>query len=233
MDSAIGQNTEPSWTQLKFWNSGEYQVIEERLDDLDKAGLLYNPERKLLFHSLSLVPIQKVKVLIVGQDPYPERKFATGVAFSIDKSLRKFPPTLKIILDELNEDLHIVRKNGSLEDWCKQGVLLWNAVPSCLAGRSLSHDWTEWSYLTQEIVVTLAERGIVFAFLGSVARRYAHYVTSNNAIIETGHPSPRGNLSARIPFTGSRLFSTINAKLVELGHEAINWGTVGTSSGKP
>lgn len=213
-----------TWKDLKWWNCGEWQVIQERLDDLDRADIVYNPERKSLFRALELVPFERCKVLVCGQDPYPETKYATGVAFSIPQSLRKYPPTLKIIYDELLEDLHFERKNGSLENWCSQGVLLWNVIPSCLAGKSLSHDWDEWRYLTQEIIEALAERGIVFAFLGGRAREYAKFVTGdNNAVIETGHPSPRGNLSARVPFSGSRLFSTINAHLTELGRSPIDW----------
>ncbi len=218
-------NTETfEWGDLKWWNSGECQVIEERLDDLDKRGIAYNPARECLYAALNCTPYSGVKVLIVGQDPYPQSKYATGIAFSIPKLLRKFPPTLEMLYQELFNDLKITRKTGSLEGWCNQGVLLWNAIPSCLAGHSLSHDWTEYQYLTQEIVERLAERGIVFAFLGGVARRYAQYVApTTNAIIETGHPSPRGNRAAKHPFTGSRLFSTINGKLVELGYEPIDW----------
>lgn len=226
MDQVTGQNTELewNWSDLKWWQSGEWQVVEERLDDLDRAGIIYNPERKSLFRALELTPFQRCKVLICGQDPYPEAKFATGVAFSIPQSLRKYPPTLKIIYDELLEDLHFERKNGSLESLCSQGVLLWNAIPSCLTGHSMSHDWTEYEFLSSEIVKELAKKGIVFAFLGGVARRYAKYVTpENNMVIETSHPSPRANRVARHPFSGSRLFSTINGYLTELGHSPVDW----------
>jgi uracil-DNA glycosylase len=211
-----------TWEELKWWTSGECQVIEERLNDLDKAGIVYCPARESLCRSLELTPLEETKVCIIGQDPYPEAKFATGIAFSIPSGYRKFPPTLNLIYQELLNDLKISRKSGSLEDWCKQSILLWNAIPSCLVGKSLSHDWDEYSYLTREIVQTLAEKGIVFAFLGSVARRYAPLVGEGNVVIETGHPSPRGNMS-RTPFTGSRIFSRINAGLVELGYETIHW----------
>lgn len=212
-----------TWDELKWWDSGECQVIEERLDELDARGVAYNPNRADLYAALHCTPYSSVRCAIIGQDPYPQSKYACGIAFSIPKLLRKLPPTLEMIYQELFNDLKIERKNGSLEGWCKQGVLLWNAIPSCLAGMSMSHDWNEYQYLTQEIVTKLAERGIVFAFLGSVARRYATYVTGPNLVIETGHPSPRGNQFARHPFTGSRLFSTINGKLTELGYEPVDW----------
>jgi uracil-DNA glycosylase len=211
-----------SWKELKWWDSGECQVIEERLDGLDKAGIVYCPARKSLCRALELTSLEDTQVCIVGQDPYPETKFATGIAFDIPSGYRKFPPTLNIIYQELLNDLKVNRNTGSLEDWYKQGILLWNAIPSCLAGKSLSHDWDEYRYLSQEIIQTLAEKGIVFALLGSVARRYAPFIGDGNVVIETGHPSPRGNMS-RTPFTGSRIFSRINAGLVELGYEPIHW----------
>jgi uracil-DNA glycosylase len=224
MDTIAEQDIAFTWDQLKWWDCGERQVIEERLDALEARGLPYNPNRSDLYAALQCCPYDETRVAIIGQDPYPQPKFCTGIAFSIPASLRKYPPTLELIYQELFNDLKIKRKNGSLENWCKQGVLLWNAIPSCLSGQPLSHDWTEYQYLTQEIVGRLAERGIVFAFLGGVARRYAYLVSSQtNAIIETGHPSPRANRVAKHPFNGSRLFSTINAKLTELGYEKIDW----------
>lgn len=214
------------WDDLKWWNCGERQVCDERLDALDDRFVRYNPDRDLMYSALRAVPYRDVRVAIIGQDPYPEHKYATGIAFSVPKLLRKLPPTLSMIYNELLEDLHITRKNGSLEDWCKQGVLLWNAIPTCEAGRSMSHDWLEYEYLSSEIVKELAKKGIVFAFLGSVARRYVKYVSpENNMVIETGHPSPRGNRHSRVPFTGSRLFSTINGYLTELGHPPIDWSS--------
>lgn len=222
--STITQEQETSfetWDDLTWWNSGERQVVEERLD-----GEVYNPGRDRLYAALKY-PYQDIKVCIMGQDPYPQSRFCTGIAFSIPASFRKYPPTLELIYKELEADLKITRKNGCLVPWCKQGVLLWNAIPTCLAGVSMSHDWNEYEYLTREIVSRLAERGVVFAFLGSVARRYTQYVETDNGknvVIETGHPSPRGNMSSRNPFTGSRLFSTINSGLCSIGYEPINWG---------
>jgi uracil-DNA glycosylase len=211
-----------TWDDLDFWRSGEWQVIEERLDALDQAGTTYCPERELMFSALDATPYASTRVCIVGQDPYPDPKFATGMAFSIPKSLRKFPPTLANILQEYCTDLHYdYPKNGSLEKWCEQGVLLWNCIPSCEAWKSMSHDWTEWSYLTKEIVQRLSEKGIVFCFLGSVAQRYTQYVGDDNArIFLASHPSRLGARSGRNPFLGSRPYSSINSALKQ-GH--IDW----------
>lgn len=217
---------------LSFFNSGEWQVCDERLKRLEKGAssigsLGYNPGRKSLFKALSLLPAGEVRVAIIGQDPYPTSAFATGVAFSIPPEYKPtdWPPTLQLFLKEYSSDLRYdLPRSGCLEQWSKQGVLLWNAIPSCLPGRSLSHDWTEYSYLTREIVRTLSRRGIAFALLGQVARRYIEDISlENNAVVVTSHPSPRGNMNSKNPFSGSRLFSTINDKLVNNGQQAIDW----------
>lgn len=218
---------------LDYFNSGEWQVCDERLKKLERKGKAissdgFNPGRKSLFRSLQLVPEEKVRVAIIGQDPYPASAFSTGVAFSIPSSFKQgdFPPTLNIFLKEYSSDLgYDLPHQGCLEQWSNTSdVLLWNAIPSCLPGRSMSHDWTEYSYLTKEIVRRLSKRGIVFAFLGQVARRFLEDVSlSNNEVIVTSHPSPRGNMNSKSPFTGSRLFSTINVKLVNNGQDRIDW----------
>lgn len=217
---------------LDYFNSGEWQVCDERLKELEKVAsrigsMGFNPGRKSLFRALSLLPEREVRVAIIGQDPYPTSTFATGLAFSVPGGLLRqhFPPTLNLFLKEYSSDLgHDVPHSGCLERWSERGVLLWNAIPSCAPGRSMSHDWTEYSYLTREIVRRLSARGIVFAFLGQVARRFIEDISiSNNEVIVTSHPSPRGNMNSKSPFTGSRLFSTINDKLVNNGQSPIDW----------
>lgn len=232
---------------LEFFNSGEWQVCDERLKDLEKVNKAigsdgYNPGREKIFSALRATPYTSCKVCIVGQDPYPQQAFATGLAFSIPELKPKkiydgskqvqstepevsFPVTLQTFLKEYSTDLGLpIPRSGNLGRWAESGVLLWNAIPSCLPGKSLSHDWDEWSYLTKEIIVSLAKKGIVFALLGQVARRYINYISpSNNYIICTSHPSPRGSINSKTPFLGSRLFSTINARLVENGQEPIDW----------
>lgn len=217
------------WT-LDYWKSGEYQVAREKLDADQSSYFTINPPRTRMFDALALCPEAKVRVAIIGQDPYPDSRFATGLAFSIPEEYgpEDFPPTLRCIFDEYQSDLGYSRpNNGNLSKWAENGVLLWNAIPSCRAGSSLSHDWAgrEWDYLTREIVRRLSARACVFAFLGSVARRFVQDVdTSSGAVvIETSHPSPRGSLNSRNPFRGSRLFSTINDKLVSVGMEPIDW----------
>jgi uracil-DNA glycosylase len=221
---------------LDYWKSGEWQVVNERLHDMEKAGVRFNPTRSDLFRSLTAVGHPSlVRVVLVGQDPYPQHRYATGQAFSIPPQYLRvdFPPTLREIFAEYERDLgYGIPSNGDLSYWVEQGVLLWNVIPSCEDGKSLSHDWEEYQYLNREIFRILSERGIVFAFLGGVARRYAPAITPNNRVITTSHPSPRGSLNSKMPFNGSRLFTTINGHLTELGLEPIDWRLDGTPSEK-
>lgn len=215
------------WDDLPFWESGEWQVIQERLDDLDKAKKVYCPKRENLFAALDATPLEEVKVMIVGQDPYPHPAHATGVAFDVPHTLVKpYPPTLQNILEEYRTDLGFPEPTtGCLTPWTIKGVLLWNATPSCLAHKPGSHsNWIEWSLLTRQIIEELSKKGRVFAFLGSKAGEFSQFVNEEtNVIIKTSHPSPRGNINSRVPFLGSRLFSTINVKLVEEGLGKIDW----------
>jgi uracil-DNA glycosylase len=216
---------------LDYWKSGEWQAVNERLHDMEKRNEPFCPGRPRLFDCLRNLDIHSVNVCIIAQDPYPSQRFATGQAFSIQADIppENFPPTLRTIFRELSRDLHLPSPStGSLSRWVDQGVLLYNAIPTCRAGESLSHDWGEYSYLTNEIIRRLAERGIVFAFVGSVARRYVGEVSkgqslsARNEIIEVGHPSARGT-HGKIPFQGSRIFSTINDRLNKIDRKVIDW----------
>ncbi len=215
-----------TWDEMEFWDTGEWQVMEERLDDLDKAKVVYNPERDKLFAALDASPFLQTRVAILGQDPYPNHKDATGIAFSVPPK-RKLPPTLVSIFNEYHDDLGLpVPTSGSLTSWTEQGVLLWNVIPTCEANKSLSHEgWFEWRYLTDEIIKVLCERNVkpVLVFLGGRARSFVKEVPQGIKVIETSHPSPRGSLNSKVPFTGSRIFSRINDALCELDQEPINW----------
>jgi len=220
--------------KLNFWQSGEWQVCNERIKDMEKAGIKFNPTRELLFDALRRTQPGDVQVAIIGQDPYPQTQYATGRAFSIPSGIPpdQFPPTLRTIFNEYCSDLRYpFPRTGNLQRWTDQGVLLWNAIPIVRSGESLSCDWDEWSFLTREIIQRLSERGIVFAFLGAVAKRYLGEVDlTKNEIILTSHPSPRGSRNSKTPFEGSRLFSTINDKLHAQGLEAIDWRLPDVSS---
>jgi len=225
-----------SWDNLKYWNSGEWQWVQEKLDELDRAGVLYNPPRHKLFRSMEVIPVTDVRVAIFGQDPYPDRNLATGIAFSIPEDVDDYPPTLINIFNELAADLAIdTPTHGNLMDWVKQGVFLWNVYPSCANGLPGSHHWGEWEALTEEIVRELSEIVGVFVFLGAKARKFTKFIPKERikgwngkladekieipinqvTVLEYSHPSPLGVDKGDHPFRGSRMFSTINSHLTK------------------
>lgn len=210
------------WDTLPFWQTGENQVIEERLDAFDHDGVEYNPRRSDLYRVLNLVEYERVSAVIVGQDPYPTAAHATGVAFATPAGLTKQPPTLVNLFKEYQDDLgYPAPKNGDLTKWCEQGVLLWNKYPVCLQGKPGSCHWIEWELLNQELMEKLNERrDLVFILLGSSAGSLGKYITPPNCVIRTSHPSPLG---VRRGFLGSKIFSRCNEELVKLGKKPIDW----------
>jgi len=215
------------WSRLKYWNCGEFDVVLERLNDLRKAGTPFCPQKDHIFRSLQMCPFDQVRVVLMGQDPYPDPVYPTGIAFDVDPRIpyKSLPPTLKTIFEEYNSDLgYPIPNSGSLVNWCYEGVLLWNAIPTCDAWKSKSHDWPEWKLLTQELVEELSKKGkTVFVFLGNTARQFAQYVEPGEEVIEVSHPSPRASRASRHPFLGSRIFSTVNDKLCAQGLPPIDW----------
>jgi uracil-DNA glycosylase len=218
-----------TWEDLNFWGTGEWQVIGERLDDMDRNYIKYNPERSLLFAALDACSYADLRVCILGQDPYPDHASATGLAFSIPRDQKEFPPSLQNIMRELKDDLGLEKspEHGDLSVWAEQGVLLWNAIPSCQAGKPGSHrDWFEWDFLTKEIIQACSDKGIVFGLLGNQAYSYRSIIDEDaNSIVFANHPSPlavnRHNL--KHPFIGSRFFTTINLRLAEMKLGNIDW----------
>jgi uracil-DNA glycosylase len=211
------------WPDLAYWESGEFQVVQDMLSDITKAHRVYNPDKKNLFSALELTPLENVRVVILGQDPYPSHVNADGLAFSSMVG-ETFPPTLQTIIKEYENDLHYPRpSSGDLSVWAKRGVLLWNAIPSCEAGKSLSHDCIEWRALTEEILSKTSRKSIPHAFIGSFAKQFAHFVSNDCHKIFLAHPSPRASAVAKTPFLGCRIFSTINAQLVKEGLPIIDW----------
>ena len=219
-----------AWDDLEYWQSKEWRRIEEKLDDCDQRGVILCPRRELLFASLDVVDLQTVKVAIIGQDPYPDVVDATGLAFSIPADIKVLPYTLAVILREYQHDLHYpIPHSGDLSVWSqREGVLLWNAIPSKVHGTSMAHyHWTEWQPLTTELIQVLDHQGTVFLFLGRVAGEFAQYVRSGNSkVIRTAHPASerygKGKGKHNL-FSGSRPFTTINGLLRDLGKTPVHW----------
>jgi uracil-DNA glycosylase len=198
------------WRKLRYWSTGEWQVIKEKLDEA-----IYNPGNSKLFAALRAVHPGPCRVAILGQDPYPDPRLCTGIAFEAPG----LTPSLKNIYSELEADLGITQPtHGDLSRWCEQGVLLWNVYPTCAPGKPGSHHWDEWEYLTREIVEKL-DGQVVFAALGTVAAKFVDHVTKS-PVIRTSHPSPLG---VRHGFAGSKLFSRINLSLSGMNKDPIDW----------
>jgi uracil-DNA glycosylase len=225
-----------TWDDLTFWSSGEWDAVQEKLFDLEQKGVKVCPVEKSMFEAMHVTPFKDVRVVIFGQDPYPNPADACGIAFSLPPELpgpsllpfRKMPPSLINIFKEYSDDLKLpFPTSGDLTPWCKQGVFLWNIYPTCEAWKPLSHKWPEWELLTKEIISELGKRGLVFVGMGRVAQSWMTELTSNNTVINTVHPSPRASISTerrqRPTFLGCKLFSRINAALADQALPTINW----------
>jgi uracil-DNA glycosylase len=187
------------------------------------AGKTIYPPGSLIFNAFALTPFNDVKVVILGQDPYHGPNQAHGLSFSVPDGIPA-PPSLKNIYKEIESDLGVkVHKNGNLENWAKQGVLLLNNVLTVKAHEANSHKGKGWEYVTDKIVEKLNEReeGVIFIFWGNNAKSKQKLINNPNHIVLTApHPSP---LSAYHGFFGCGHFSKINEILKEKGMEEINW----------
>lgn len=181
------------------------------------------PAKEDIFNALHFTPYSKVKVLILGQDPYHGEGQSHGLCFSVRRGVKQ-PPSLKNIFKELEADLgHRAPAHGELEAWAKQGVLLLNTVLTVEDGQAASHQKLGWEIFTDRIISLLNEREtpIVFVLWGRHAQaKKAAIDTSRHFIIESAHPSP---LSARTGFFGSKPFSKANEFLKQQGIEPIDW----------
>jgi uracil-DNA glycosylase len=182
------------------------------------------PEANYIFRAFDLCPFDQVKVVILGQDPYPNRGHAHGLCFSVEESVTPIPKSLQNIFKELRNDTgKSVFVNGSLLPWAKQGVLLLNAVLTVEEGKPDSHAGQGWEQFTDAVIRALSaeKRGIVYLLWGAKAQQKEIFVdTISNLVLKSVHPSP---LSAFRGFFGSGHFSKTNAFLIRHGKAPINW----------
>ena len=181
-------------------------------------GQNFLPSSKLIFKSLEVDP-DDVKVVIVGQDPYPNSQHAMGLAFSVPAEVGVLPASLKNIYKELEADLGIIRENGDLSAWLEQGVLLLNMSLTVLPNESGSHSKIGWQVITQQIISDVAKRGAVAVLWGREAQLMSKYFAIEDQFIAP-HPSP---LSVYRGFYGSKPFSKVNSRLIEKGLTPIKW----------
>lgn len=181
------------------------------------------PPGKLIFNAFNLCPFDKVKVVIIGQDPYHEPGQAQGLCFSVNKGI-PFPPSLVNIFKEIKNDLgKDMPQDGDLTRWTKQGVLLLNATLTVRAHQAGSHQNKGWEEFTDAAIKALNEERehLVFILWGGYARRKGAIIDrSRHLVLESAHPSP---LSAYHGFFGNKHFSRTNDYLTEHGETPIDW----------
>ena len=203
----------PQW-QVEL---GSHKALIESIDSFI-TNRSVTPDYNVIFRALSQ-PIESTRVVIFGQDPYPTKGHAHGLAFSIDSSITNLPASLRNIYKELFSDLGITRTHGDLSDWADQGVMLINRVLSTEIGKSLAHEKLGWQEITERVAQVLGERDVIAVLWGSAALPLKPFF-HEQSVITSVHPSP---LSAYRGFFGSSPFSQVNAKLRSKGLKEINW----------
>ena len=182
------------------------------------------PKKSELFQALNLCPLDNVRVVILGQDPYPTKGFAHGLCFSVEETVFPFPKSLNNIFKELESDTgKPIHANGNLRRWAEQGVLLLNTVLTVEEGKPDSHAGKGWERFTDAVlsVINQEQTEIVYLLWGSKAKTKAEKLDAQrNLILKTVHPSP---LSAYRGFFGSKHFSQANSYLLEHGKKPIIW----------
>lgn len=200
-----------------------YRELDAFLEKELVAGQVILPAREDIFNALDSTPYDSVRVLLVGQDPYPTPGHAHGLCFSVQPTVRPLPQSLRNVYRELHDDVGCrIPNNGCLEPWAKQGVLLLNTVLTVRAGQANSHQGRGWELFTDRIIelVVAKQTRVVFVLWGRQAQKKRDLITqSHHTVVATAHPSP---LSVR-KFYGCRCFSRINGDLVEAGMAPIDW----------
>ena len=179
---------------------------------------IFIPSEKNIFAAFYKEP-NLIRVLIVGQDPYPNPDYANGLAFSVSPGITQLPASLKNIYKELESDLGIKRNSGDLSDWANQGVLLINRCLTVEPGKSGSHTDIGWQVFTESVIKYCAINGALGILWGNKAQKLSHYFSKDD-LFESVHPSP---LSAYRGFFGSKPFSKVNNRLTEKNLEPIKW----------
>ena len=215
----------PSWLERLRGEFGERYMAELKrfLVAEKQAGKRIFPKGSDWFRALDLTPLEEVRVVILGQDPYHGAGQAHGLCFSVPGGVRP-PPSLVNIYKELESDLGIKpARHGFLEHWAKQGVLLLNSVLTVEMGRAASHRERGWERFTDRIIAAVNAKAepVVFMLWGSYAQKKAAFVdTSKHLVLRAAHPSP---LSAHSGFFGCKHFSKANAFLESKGLQPVDW----------
>lgn len=208
----------------EFLLSPKMDELKAFLVEEKKADKIIYPPNHLIFNALNTTPLDRVKVVILGQDPYHGPNQAHGLSFSVQKGVA-LPPSLRNIFHELHADLGVERpKHGDLTHWAEQGVLLLNAVLTVEAGQPTSHQKRGWEEFTDHVIDVLNEQRehIVFILWGAYAQRKGQRINQDkHLVLKAAHPSPLA--ANRGGFFGCQVFSKSNNYLKQHGIEPIDW----------
>lgn len=206
-----------AWAHLPFFTE-VFPGIQTALAAESRTIL---PPSEQRFAALEHVAPDDVRVVILGQDPYPTPGHAHGLSFSVEPDVRPLPRSLGNIYKEVVDDIGTVPLSGDLRGWAKQGVLLLNTVLTVPANNANGHKGLGWQELANQVLDHVSHRPTAFVLWGKQAQSLAKHIHSgDHLMIETAHPSP---LSARRGFFGSRPFSRINTWLEQTGRAQIDW----------
>jgi uracil-DNA glycosylase len=210
-------------TFLKSEIESEYFQELQKVVHLEYNEHLIYPAQEDVFNAFNYCKIDKLKVVLIGQDPYHGKGQANGLCFSVNAN-QKSPPSLKNIFKELKTDLIVEPENGDLSHWAKQGVLMLNTLLTVIEGQANSHAGIGWEKFTRAVIKKIAEEknGVVFMLWGGQAQKFEKLIDSNkHYILKSGHPSP---LSANRGFWfGNNHFSQTNIFLKSNGKLEIAW----------
>ncbi len=216
---------EESWKKalLDLFDKPYFSQIADHLKAEKALKTTIYPSGGLIFNAFSLTPYAKVKVIILGQDPYHNASQAMGLSFSVPDGIKP-PPSLMNIFKELHKDIGMpIPSSGNLTAWAKQGVLLLNAVLTVRANEPASHAKIGWTKFTDDVILSLSsqKKGLVFILWGNFAQEKSKLIdSSKHKILKAAHPSP---FSAYNGFFGSKHFSTTNEYLVKNNIDPIDW----------
>lgn len=221
MTKPLAELVAPDWAEALADVQDDIAAVGAFLRSEIAAGHSYLPDGPNILRAFTQ-PLADVRVLIVGQDPYPTPGHPVGLSFSVAPDVRPLPPSLGNMFRELNDDLGIPPSpHGDLSAWAGQGVLLLNRVLTVRAGVSASHRGKGWERVTEQAIRALVDRGgPLVAILWGRDAQTLKPMLGDVPFVESAHPSP---LSASRGFFGSRPFSRVNALLVEQGAEPIDW----------
>ena len=177
-----------------------------------------SPSYDKVFRALS-DSLESTKVVIFGQDPYPTKGHANGLAFSVDSEVSPLPASLRNIFKELESDLNVKKNTGNLSEWSSQGVMLINRVLTTETGVSLAREKFGWQEISETVAKVLGQRNVIAVLWGKSAQELKPYFKDEN-VVSSVHPSP---LSAYRGFFGSQPFSQVNSKLILKGVTPISW----------